>query len=272
MVVAGPRWFALSVVLVVIAAGCGRIGFDVTGEPGSAGGDGAGGDGVSGVYPEVVLSDSPIAYWRLGEATGTIAIDSAGSNDGMYFNQPTLGVTGALSSDPDTAVFLSQTTDYVDVPDTPALRLNGSWSIELWMQMTALAAGSFPTPISKGSSIDSGWVIYYKQIGGPMYRPVLKRASIDNLETSAAIPMSGYRYYVLTYDGAVLRWYVDGVADMQYTVALPPCNDATELRFGRDTAGISPTNNTDVSFDEVALYANALAPARIAAHYAAARP
>ncbi len=40
---------------------------------------------TSKTYPEGVLADAPLAYWRLGETSGTSAADSAGTNPGTVF-------------------------------------------------------------------------------------------------------------------------------------------------------------------------------------------
>ena len=51
-------------------------------------------------YSQQVLADTPAAYWRLGEASGTTAADSSGANrTGRYLNTPTLGQPGALAGD-----------------------------------------------------------------------------------------------------------------------------------------------------------------------------
>ena len=55
-------------------------------------------------YREAVLATSPVAYWRLGEASGTVARDEMGLHHGTYVGGPTLGVPRLLAGDPDTAV------------------------------------------------------------------------------------------------------------------------------------------------------------------------
>ena len=61
-------------------------------------------------YSGEVLADSPRAYWRLGEASGTSAADSSGNNrTGTYLNTPTLSQTGALTADTNTAVAFNGT-------------------------------------------------------------------------------------------------------------------------------------------------------------------
>src|SRR6266508_4078199 len=48
-------------------------------------------------YRTQVLADEPLAYWRLGESSGTSAADASGNaNTGTYAGSPALGATGAL--------------------------------------------------------------------------------------------------------------------------------------------------------------------------------
>ena len=53
-----------------------------------------------------------IGFWRLGESSGTTAVDASGSNDGTY-NNVTLGQTGAVSGD--TAADFSGSNSYVNL-------------------------------------------------------------------------------------------------------------------------------------------------------------
>jgi len=56
-------------------------------------------------YADVVQALSPVGYWRLGESSGTTATDSSGNGyDGAYVSGFTLGVTGLLTGDADTAL------------------------------------------------------------------------------------------------------------------------------------------------------------------------
>ena len=55
-------------------------------------------------YADVVNSLNPVAYWRLGESSGTVAVDETGNYNGTYVGSPTLGVDGLLLGDTNTAV------------------------------------------------------------------------------------------------------------------------------------------------------------------------
>ena len=77
--------------------------------------------------------DDPIAHWKLDEGSGTIAYDSAGTNNGTLVNGPiwTTGqINGALSFD--------GVNDYVDVGDPPDGSLDfgagDSFTIAAWIK------------------------------------------------------------------------------------------------------------------------------------------
>jgi acid phosphatase type 7 len=218
-------------------------------------------------YPAAVKADAPLGYWRLGEATGTTAADVSGSgNPGSYVAGVQLGAAGALAGDGDTAAGFDGVDDRVSIPDTAPLRLNGSFSIEFWAKLRA-PANTYPGIIRKGnaSSTGTGWYIYYNTTA---FRPDFQRAGVSSRRTSTAGALSStvYKHYVLTYDAGAttLRWYVGGALDATYTgVTFPTATDPSTVDLGRGT------NYGNEFLDEVALYATALTPARISAHYSA---
>jgi len=68
-------------------------------------------------YSDAVLADMPVRYYRLGDSSGTTAVDSSGnSQDGTYTGGVTLGASGAIQGDADTAATFDGTDDYVSLP------------------------------------------------------------------------------------------------------------------------------------------------------------
>lgn len=58
------------------------------------------------IYSDLVLTHSPLLYWRLGESSGTTVTDSSGNGrDGTYINGPTLGETSLLADGAGSAVY-----------------------------------------------------------------------------------------------------------------------------------------------------------------------
>jgi YD repeat-containing protein len=79
---------------------------------------------------EAVLADQPVAFWRLGERSGTTAADASGKGNIGAYTSVTLAAAGALAADADTAA-----------------TFNGS---------TSRVAGSFPRPADTFTM--EGWV------------------------------------------------------------------------------------------------------------------
>ena len=95
----------------------------------------AGGGGGS--YSAAVLADGPLAYYRLGDSSGTTMTDSSGNGrNGTYAGSPTLGAPGLVIGDTDTAVTFNGTSQQAQVP-------YGSW-----MNTTSLTLEAIIKPTS----------------------------------------------------------------------------------------------------------------------------
>jgi hypothetical protein len=209
-----------------------------------------------------VLADGPIAYWRLGESSGTTAVDATGNgHTGTYLGGVTLGVPAALVGDTDTAARFNGSNGMVQVPDSAPLRLNASWSIEFWAKQVSymntnpgiLGKGNPTNPNGYGISADSHGALWF------MRNQKVSGSGDGALTTS-------FRYFVLTYDvpSKKMRWYVNGALATTTTVSLPNATGTQPFQLGQ-SAGVF--GNDDL--DEVALYGAALNSTQVAAHYAA---
>jgi hypothetical protein len=91
------------------------------------------------VYAEAVLADSPVSYWRLGESSGTVAVDEMGTNVGTYVGSITLGQTGALVGDADTSVLFNPADSEITVADHASLDVGDVFSLECWVNRDSVA-------------------------------------------------------------------------------------------------------------------------------------
>jgi hypothetical protein len=81
------------------------------------------------------LAFHPVAYWRLGERSGTTAFDSSPNwNNGIYQGNPSLGEPGAIIRDPNTAAGFDGTDD--DVVWAPSASFRGSFTVVAWIDNT----------------------------------------------------------------------------------------------------------------------------------------
>jgi hypothetical protein len=97
-------------------------------------------------YVDVVDALNPVGYWRLGESSGTTATDRAGSNNGTY-DTVTLGATGALSGDSDTAAYFDGYDSILNVGPTADLVLTADLSVSFWFKVADLPDSSVTDPL-----------------------------------------------------------------------------------------------------------------------------
>ena len=215
-------------------------------------------------YRSFVVSDSPVAYWRLGESSGTTAVDEIGTSHGTYTNGYTLGQSGAVS-DPNTAVALNGSNGRVVVPSTAAaLNVTGNLSVEAWIRPGRLRP-STPGCFSRYNGTTVQYLLAYDTARTNM-RFVLDVASGRHHATSNAELRDGLWHHIVgTWDGATARLYVDGVVQTATGTgsgAVQVANTTTII--GSDSV---PAGYYSGMVDEVAVYASALTPARILTHH-----
>jgi hypothetical protein len=239
---------------------------------------------IPGGYAGAVLADGPLSYWRLGEASGSVAHDYYGGNDGNY-HSATLGQPGYSAIDSDTAVaFSGQLNSYVgDITSTGVL-FSGhtNFTIELWAN-GAPGQSDESTLIAKGSG-SSGTLAteqFAIDVSGGNYRFFTRGGGNTFYEADAGIgtlgvgPNNTWQHVVGVYDdaGGTLHIYVNGVDQGQGGVRATGVRSfSNPISIGSKHLGNDP--NYDGSFagsiDEVAIYPYALSASQVQAHYAAA--
>ncbi len=209
-------------------------------------------------YRDVVLSDTPGGYWRLGEASGITAADQTGRGPGAYSGSPSLGQAGAIAGDPDTALGLDGVNDQVRVPASAFLSPTASLSLEAWLRPTQLP-GYTATLVRKNLQY-----LLRVTYSGAIQLRLWRGGSYTELSTPTGIIGSGsWHHVVATYDGSTMRIYVNGVqrANRSLLGSLDTSNSALYLG---SSGGYDYFNG---HLDEIAVYAGALSAARVSAHY-----
>ena len=225
-------------------------------------------------YSTAALADSPIAYYRLDEPSGSTLCDSSASAvNGTYKSAGvTLGVSGALLNGPDTAA--RATDPSAGVADGgPGVTGNHSFTLEGWFRSTGanqvqmlVDMGTRGTGNIAGLGVSNqapGSNVILDTYNGVVFWPTGAVHVYDQQ----------WHYLVVTYDqpSNLLTGYVDGKNLGPKAPAHPLILGASNIRLGWwvDTvfnhAFIGDT-------DEIAVYPSALSPARVQAHFAASRP
>ncbi len=226
-------------------------------------------DASSGGYRAAVLADTPLAYYRLDDTTGNVVKDELGAHDGEV-RGGTLGrVAGALGGDGDHAAVFDGAS-FVLVGDVFPFAGTASYTFEAWAQ--PLAANSDPMcMIAKNIPDDAGALRdgygFFLADGTGRILQNRYRGGAEEVAVGPAIATGTFTHLVATFDGALIRLYVDGekVAEKTSSKALPTV--ANPLTLGASRGGIYCFFRG--ALDEIAIYGSVLAPDRIRAHHAA---
>jgi hypothetical protein len=216
-------------------------------------------------YATAVLADQPVLFLRFDEASGAVALDASGNQRDGVLSGGAVRQGGAFAGSAG-SLFFDGVDDLVTVPDDEALRLDGDFSIELWVRLDASVTGTYPGLLTKGNATTKAYLLFYPAMGRIL---ALKRANLTAADFGDGTPLTAasYSHMVVTYDATAtqVRWYKDGLlVHIVDDVLYPTNDDASDLRIGR---GDEPGRD---SIDEVALYPTALSPDRVLAHYDAA--
>jgi hypothetical protein len=240
---------------------------------------------TAGSYEAAIVNSAPEAWWRLDEPVGsTNMFDGMGRHPGTYTNAsgagplPTLGVTGALLNDPNTAASFTSTGQGIGlVPFSPNLN-TPQYSAEAWVNTSVMNAQA---PVS--SSFGNAGVGWWMQSDGGWWDggPGGFGNNIVNgthVNTNAAIIPGYWSHIVIEYDvtrqisGSYYPFtlYVNGQTD-GYVWGAPAANSGGPLIIGG--RGYSATTLADSFFDgevdEVAIYKRLLSSTEIQAHFTA---
>ena len=223
-------------------------------------------------YSTAVLTDHPIGYWRLDEASGTNVVDFAGYNDSTYIGTVLYGASSVIATETDKAVDFSNLSGRAQLSNVPELNPAGAFSLEVWTRPNAGAGGVIVASQNRNNS-RGGYSLhanffsaeYGIDLGAP-------NASVTRY-VSTTLPATGVPVHlVFTWDGVSPQGtlYVNGsknstpaggfAANMSSFVN----NTVAPLTFGKRSDNAVPWNGI---VDEVAFYDYALSDARVTNHW-----
>lgn len=216
-----------------------------------------------GSYPSIVLADSPIRYYRLGEASGTTAYDqSRNLSNGTLHGGITLNQAGALNADTDTSMLFNGSTGYISLLTSGLPTGAAAWSIECWLSLPSLpGAGNFPVAVALGNTgVNQGGGFLFN---GDTQKLLLTIFGGVGDVGALSIPANAVFHCVGTYDGTTVKFYVNNAFMGSLTHSL---NFSAGAVIGADP---DPALFWPGLIDEVALYSAALSATQIKNHYLA---
>lgn len=223
-------------------------------------------------HRDTVLGMTPVAYWRLGETTGTTAADKVGSHNGTYTNTPVLGDTTTPIGDGDTAVLFDSTDDRVDIPHNIIFNISHAraFTVTFLLYPTSTGTYAWPTILHKGpdNATAAGWSIwrFRDQVtnNAKMHVKIAgeTRASQDTSTTPYVIENEWHYYTIVGYADKT-EFYRDGALHSTSTFA------STIESISTDPFVINSSYGSDVTqkIDEVAFFDKSLTSTQVADLY-----
>ena len=247
-------------------------------------------------YADEVKADCPNGYWRLGEPVGsaTAADETQNHNDGTCEGLVTFGYPGFHGGD--TAALFDGTTGRILIPNSESLNPKR-------ITMEAKVSWNGPTLANDRQRIlekeSFGGTTQYclsVQADGHVFvelRVIDPVAGTDKIVSATGSASGGMlvidseTHVVATYDGRVIRIYINGSLDTSTTVNTsdfdiavkwphtPPDDPEVALAIGARIGFFVPPNRPlgrryfNGLIDEVAIYGAVLSEERIRAHYQA---
>jgi len=238
-------------------------------------------------YPLAVLADNPLSYFRLDEASGTIAFDYVGGLNAIYSNA-VLGQPGYSANDPtETSTYFGSTTVDSFAGDCPSLLSfsapsgsNVEFSIEAWVnsdgQQPTTDAGIVTIGYGNGGeefALDCGAIVN----GNRTFRFYVNDATGANhgvtCTNGSALQDGQWHHVVAVCDeaGGSVSLYVDGVLNHTASIGHSGIRSFTSpLAIGSRLSASTATDYDDQfigNIDDVAVYNTALSAAQVQAHY-----
>ena len=214
----------------------------------------------------------PSAYWRLDETSGTLAADVTGLYPGSYESGVTLGIAGALLTDPNPAARFDGTDDKVNMGDPASGGLDvgtGDFTVEAWVKTSLNGERAIA---SKRPSTGPYWQFTVTDDSGQAGRIRVNASDGTNARQAYGpalrVDDGAWHHVVVVFDRDVgITVYVDGTS-LATAGTLPGDLSSTGPFLIAKSTGYGYLNG---DIDEVAVYPLALPASRVDAHLAAAR-
>ena len=225
-------------------------------------------------YDSLILASAPLAYWKLNESSGTVAIDYSGNgNTASYYGTYSLQKSGPSSQVIPYAASMSSapTGGYFRAPYMPSLQAamssSTAFTVETWVSTTSSAGGI----LFSDGYYSRGWNLLV-EFGAPYqvsFQNVNYFSSI--LGTKTISDTKWHHVALVTHGNGELLIYVDGSLDVSATgVEFKDIvsSGSYQLTFNEDSINWDYfTGAQDRKFAKAAVYTSALTSAQIEERY-----
>jgi len=218
--------------------------------------------GFAAYTPAQVCTSAPVGLvaWYEGENN---LFDSRGGNNAVAFSNSMAYASGKVGQTFDVPFMSAQ--NRWDAPDNPAFNQQ-HLTLEAWIKTGGTSTIGFIASKS-GTDANSGYefAIGAQAQGGKLRFILNGGAGGADFVSTSSVTDNIFHHVAATYDGSVMKIYIDGVLDAQKSVAMtinyPPNHPFVIYR--REYSGSSMPENFPGQIDELGFYNRALSAAEI---------
>jgi len=229
-------------------------------------------------YRDAVLTNNPVAYWRLNDSTTNITDSTANGHNGAATAGMLLNEPGLIATDPANNAVRGTGSERITIPGFE--KIGSGYTVEFWIKPHQLPTGCCQCLVGDGESSGDYFLMNY--INGPQQglvgaiRPHFGPGNSPvSMDAPIALQVENVYHVVTTWDvntaanNAVI--YYNGVAVQSGTITrnlpAPGTTGANGVYIGHDDREVGDGSYT---YDEVAIYNHPLTAADVNAHYFAA--
>jgi hypothetical protein len=218
---------------------------------------------VSDDYVARAMALNPLAYWRLGESSGTVAADCWGGNNGQYVNVGQHVVPGALATHDDGCAQLTGSGSSIVVPAGSAFdnfSTTNQFTLMAWVKPDVLTSGNQRVFSTYQSTNYTGGATYSGGFAFGLYTNYLRFSAFGvadlNFSFSPGFVAGSWYNIVAVYSNKTVTCYVNGsVVGTANTAVNALMVSSAPLYLGGNPSGTEPFTG---AVDEVAIYGSAL--------------
>ena len=218
------------------------------------------------IAPLLRLNAAPalVAAYNFNEASGSTLRDVSGNNNtGTLVNGPVWTSAGKYGG----ALTFDGANDLITIADAPSLDLTVGVTLEAWVKPIALTG--WRTVVLKEIPGDLSYALYANQSAQRPGMDLRIGSATPNVSGTSALSTTAWTHIAGTYDGAVARFYVNGVEVAAQPVSGSLTTSANPFRIGGNLVWGEYFQG---AIDEVRVYNGALTPSEIQADMGTALP
>ena len=201
-------------------------------------------------------ADTPLLYYRLGDGSRPMLDSSGHCANAARVSDDAASTPGAIAGDANPGVTGTGTVVVASASSLPAG--NSARTLEIWYKASDLSANFWPMMSYGATGTNQGIALHFG-VGDGSAALAVTNDQGDSVSFPLPFDDSLWHLYDVAYDGTSVTGYVDGQAIGSAALPLATKPAGTSLDIGGGTG----------SYDEAAVYATALTPARITAHWLA---